>query len=143
MTTAAQPVSTPAPSSLADLANLPEWRGAVALIEYRDHPEALYQEFSGGVDGPDPFDLVRALCRTLPCWPSDLTFEFDPKKGDGRPGVGAAAQAYAVLDGRRVARVQGCSFAWLNVAASALANRGWRPGRNREVVDPAGWERRS
>lgn len=128
-------------SEPADLLQAFGWSGPDAVIQYRGHPTLDRAEFAA-LDGDVAADrLVRSLCRSLDCWPSDLTFELDPTRGDGPHRPGAAAMAYVVLAGERVALVRGCSFVWLTVAAGALDKAGWRPGLNREAVDPAGWER--
>lgn len=120
------------------------WTGPAAVIQYRGHPTLDRAELGADDAGDvDPARCVKSLCRSLDCWPSDLTFELDPARGDGPHRPGAAAMAYVVLAGERVALVRGCSFAWLTVAATVLDKAGWRPGLNRDVVDPAGWERTS
>lgn len=124
-----------------DLLSALGWTGPAAVIQYRGHPTLDRAEVGADdAGGVDPARLVKSLCRGLACWPSDLSFELDPDKGDGPHRPGDAAMAYVVLAGDRVALVRGCSFAWLTVAATVLDKSGWRPGLNREVVDPAGWE---
>lgn len=85
-----------------------------------------------GVAGVDPDDVVKAICRALDCGPGALAFEADPQARHLR---GDAARCYLVTEagGERRAHIVGISFAWLNVSASRLLNRDWRPGRNREA----------
>lgn len=104
--------------------------GPLVVIELRPPCPSERIEISGGFDGPDPIHVVKSLCRALECGPGAIVAVVDPTARDLR---GDAARCY-VLNGadQRVARICGLSFAYVNVAASALANSGWRPGRNRE-----------
>lgn len=85
-----------------------------------------------GGAGVDADDVVKAICRALDCGPGALAFEPDPQARGLR---GDAARCYLVAEtgGERRAHIVGISFAWLNVSASRLLNRDWRPGRNREA----------
>lgn len=86
-----------------------------------------------GCAGVDPEHVVKAMCRALDCGPGALTFESDPA-ARGLRGDHARCYLVTELGGERRAHIVGISFAWLQVEASRLASRGWRPGMNREVV---------
>lgn len=86
--------------------------GPLVVIELRPPCPSERIEISGGFDGPDPIHVVKSLCRALECGPGALLAVEDPN-----------------------ARICGLSFAYVNVAASALVNRNWRPGQNRDCVD--------
>lgn len=105
--------------------------GPLVVIDLRPPCASERIEISGGFDGPDPIHVVKSLCRALECGPGAITAVIDPTARGLR---GDAARCY-VLDkaDRRVARITGLSFAYVNVTASALASRGWRPGMNREA----------
>ncbi len=107
--------------------------GPLVVIELRPPCASERIEISGGFDGPDPVHVVKSLCRALECGPGALVAVVDPSARDLR---GEAARCY-ILNGadQRVARICGLSWAYVNVAASALANRNWRPGQNREWAD--------
>ena len=101
------------------------YAGPVVVIEYRQPCRLEKSELSGGVDGPLPTDVVKSLCRTLGCAPGALTFEPDPKAAHL---MHQHARCYASGPlGRRVARIVGCSAAWLTVSASNLSNNNWTP----------------
>lgn len=104
--------------------------GPLVVIELRPPCASERIEISDGRDGPDPVHVVKSLCRALECGPGAVAAVIDPT---ARGLHGEEARCY-VLDkaDRRVARICGLSFAYVNVAASALANSGWRPGMNRE-----------
>lgn len=91
-----------------------------------------------GAAGVEAEHVIKALCRALDCWPGALSFEGDPKARHLR---GDDARCYLLnAAGGRIAAIQGISFAWLQVDAARLTNRGWTPARNREagavIADP-------
>lgn len=107
--------------------------GPLVVIELRPPCPSERIEISGGFDGPDPIHVVKSLCRALECGPGALFAVVDPNARDLR---GDAARCYVLNAAeQRVARICGLSFAYVNVAASALVNRNWRPGQNRDCVD--------
>lgn len=129
------PVAIPADlQALAPL--IPE--GPSVVIEFRPPCATERLEIFEGPDGVNPLRVVKSLCRILGCSPEDIHAEPDPDHAGARE---ERACCYVVDDqDNRVARVAGLSFAYVHVAARALASSRWRPGRP-EPVDPAGWVR--
>lgn len=110
------------------------YSGPIVTVTYQPPCPTERTEISGGFDGPCPVHVVKSICRNLEIWPGDLRAEPDPR---ARSKSGADARCYIVDPrGRPLAHVVGLSFAYVRVSASALANKGWRPGRNRQALNP-------
>lgn len=81
--------------------------------------------FGAAPHGVEADHVVQAVCRALNVGPGAIEVEADP---DARGLRDHEARAYILNAlGTRVAHVTGLSFAWLQVAASRLASRGWAP----------------
>lgn len=100
--------------------------GPVVTVIYRAPCRTEKSELFGAAPhGVEAADVVKSVCRALGVGPGAIEAELDP---DARRMTGEQARCY-ILDatGGRVAHVTGLSFAWINVEASRLSNRGWAP----------------